>query len=89
MLIFIFLLDRWVNADPNLIFEFNSSANRVIEKLETDGVINGLHRHTRPYNRSHVAQIVDVAQQRIKSEELAPTSIHLQLLQKTSTPAKS
>ncbi|HIM11292.1 TPA: hypothetical protein EYM26_10855 [Candidatus Poribacteria bacterium] len=82
MLIFIFLLDRWVNADPNLIFEFNSSANRVIEKLETDGVINGLHRHTRPYNRSHVAQIVDVAQQRIKSEELAPTSIHLQLLQK-------
>ena len=82
IIIFIFLSSRGVNADPNLTFEFNSSANQVIEKLETDGVINGLHRHTRPYNRSDIAKIVEIAQRRIKSEELAPTQIHLRLLQK-------
>jgi len=82
IIISIFLSSRGVNADPNLTFEFNSSVNRVIEKLETDGVINGLHRHTRPYNRSDIAKIVEIAQQRIKSGGLTPTQIHLQLLQK-------
>ena len=48
IIISIFLSSKWINADPNLPFEFNSSVNRVIEKLETDGVIKGLHRHKRP-----------------------------------------
>ena len=44
IIISIFLSSKWINADPNLPFEFNSSVNRVIEKLETDGVINGDRR---------------------------------------------
>ena len=82
IIISIFLSSKWINADPNLPFEFNSSVNRIIEKLETDGVINGLHRHTRPYKRSDIAKIVEIAQKRIKSEKLRPAKIHLQLLQK-------
>ena len=48
LLIISFLAASSLNAAPDAVFHFDDWVNFALERLETDGVTGGFHRHTRP-----------------------------------------
>ena len=82
LLIVSFLIASVVNATPDTVFHFDAWVNFALEKLETDGVTGGFHRHTRPRTRRQIAEVIRQAQCRIASGESKPAPITLKLLEK-------
>jgi hypothetical protein len=78
----LFCTTQGATAAPKVTFHFDEWVNVAIEKLETDGVTGGFHRHTRPWTRWEVAEAVRQAEARIADGRVKPTAIHLQLLEK-------
>ena len=84
-----YLLALWLfspvlfaNATPQVTFHFDGWVNFALEKLETDGITGGFHRHTRPRTRWEVAEAIRRAEERIATGRVKPSPIHLQLLEK-------
>lgn len=69
-------------AIPNTTLHFDSWVEFSLEKLETDGVTGGFHRHTRPRTRWEVARAIRGADERIASGRVKPAPIHVELLDK-------
>lgn len=82
LIIISFLLVSPVNAAPDAAFHFDAWVNFALERLETDGVTGGFHRHTRPRTRRQIAQVIRQAQRRIASEKSEQASISIELLEK-------
>ena len=82
LIIISFLLVSPVNAAPDAAFHFDAWVNFALERLETDGVTGGFHRHTRPRTRGQIAQVIRQAQRRIASEKSEQASISIELLEK-------
>jgi hypothetical protein len=77
-----FLIVSPVNAVPDAAFHFDAWVNFALERLETDGVTGGFHRHTRPRTRRQIAQVIRQAQRRIASEKSEQAPISIELLEK-------
>lgn len=77
-----FLVVSPVNATPDAAFHFDAWVNFALERLETDGVTGGFHRHTRPRTRRQIAEVIRQAQRRVASEKSKQTPITIQLLEK-------
>ena len=71
-----------VFAAPDAVFHFDAWVNFALERLETDGVTGGFHRHTRPRSRRQIAQVLSQAQRRISSSKSKPAPITIELLEK-------
>ena len=81
-LLVLFLVASSANAAPDAAFHFDSWVNFALEKLETDGVTGGFHRHTRPRTRRQIAEVIRQAQNRIASGKSKPAPITIKLLEK-------
>lgn len=77
-----FLTAQFTYALPNVTFHFDRWVDNALEKLETDGVTGGFHRHTRPWTRWEVAQAIRRAGDRISDGRVKPAQIHVHLLDK-------
>ncbi|MDE0043898.1 MAG: hypothetical protein OXT74_17785, partial [Candidatus Poribacteria bacterium] len=53
-----------------------------MERLETDGVTGGFHRHTRPRTRRQIAGVIRQAQHRIADGKSTPAPATIELLEK-------
>ena len=71
-----------VDGAPNVPFQLSGWVDFALARLETNGVIVGLHRHTRPWTRWQVAQLVRQADERIAQGAVQLTSIDRQLFEK-------
>lgn len=69
-------------AIPNTPLHFDGWVDSALEKLETDGVTGGFHRHTRPRTRWEVAEAIARADERIAEGRVDPSQIHVHLLDK-------
>ena len=72
----------FANATPQVTFQFDGWVDFALEKLETDGITGGFHRHTRPRTRWEVAKVIRQAEERVADGRVNPSPIHLQLLEK-------
>ena len=82
LLIVFVLAASLANAAPNAVFHFDSWVNFALERLETDGVTGGFHRHTRPRTRRQTAEVIRQAQNRIAGGKSKPAPIMIKLLEK-------
>lgn len=71
-----------VHAAPDAVFHFDAWVNFALERLETDGVTGGFHRHTRPRTRRQIAEVIHQAQHRIANEKRKLPPIAIELLKK-------
>ena len=69
-------------AAPQVTFHFDGWVDFALEKLETDGITGGFHRHTRPRTRWEVAKVIRQAEARIAEGRVTPSPIAMQLLEK-------
>lgn len=77
-----FFAPKSTNAIPNTTLHFDGWVDSALEKLETDGVTGGFHRHTRPRTRWEVAEAIGRADERIADGRVNPALIHVHLLDK-------
>ena len=77
-----FLSAKSTYAVPNVTLHFDRWVDFALEKLETDGVTGGFHRHTRPRTRWEVAKAIRQAEDRVASGRVKPAPIHVHLLDK-------
>ncbi len=82
LLIISFLAASSLNAAPDAVFHFDDWVNFALERLETDGVTGGFHRHTRPRTRRQIAEAIRQAQSRIASGKSKPAPVTIELLEK-------
>ncbi len=73
---------QYANAVPKATFHFDKWVTFALEKLETDGITGGFHRHTHPRTRWEIAQVILRAEDRIADGRVKPTPIDLQLFEK-------
>ncbi|MDE0298823.1 MAG: hypothetical protein OXN17_09340 [Candidatus Poribacteria bacterium] len=71
-----------VTAAPDAVLQFDEWVNFTLEKMETDGVTGGFHRHTRPRTRRQIAEVIRRAQRRIADGTSRPPAITIELLEK-------
>ena len=79
---FLLLPVEYAHAVPNVPFHLDEWVDFALQKLETDGVTRGIHRHTRPWTRWEVAQAIRQAEDWIARGHVKPAQIDLQLLEK-------
>ncbi|MCZ6676038.1 MAG: hypothetical protein O7E52_02185 [Candidatus Poribacteria bacterium] len=79
----------YANALPNVTFHFDTWVDFALQRLETDGVTGGIHRHTRPWTRWQVAQAILQAEDRIARGVVEPSQINQQFLEKLKREFKS
>lgn len=82
LIIISFLVASTVFAASDAVFHFDAWVDFALERLETDGVTGGFHRHTRPRTRRQIAEVIRQAQHRIVSGKSKPTPIAVELLEK-------
>ena len=76
------LAAKFTYALPNATLHFDRWVDSALEKLETDGVTGGFHRHTRPWTRWEAAEAIRRAADRISAGRVKPAQIHVHLLDK-------
>ena len=72
----------YANAVPCVTFHFDEWVDFALQKLETDGLTGGLHRHTRPWTRWDIAQAVRQTEDRIAVGVVRPSQINRELFEK-------
>ena len=82
LIVILILVVSPINAAPDAVFHFGAWVNFALERLETDGVTGGFHRHTRPRTRRQIAKVIRQAQHRIVSGKSKTAPITIELLEK-------
>jgi hypothetical protein len=77
-----FLAAKHTYAVPHVTLHLDHWVDFALERLETDGVTGGFHRHTRPLTRWEVAKAIRRSENRVATGSVKPAQIHVHLLVK-------